>query len=70
LASGGWDYRTRILFTTELLLTAAHKIDQEVVFNLFSKSEIVAYYLNSLLSQNEGKSPEEWELTYSSGFGG
>ena len=69
-ASPGLDYRTRILFTTELLFTAAAEIDQNVVLHSSSKAQIVAYYLNSRLGENKDKNPGDWVLKYSSGFGG
>ena len=69
-ASPGWGYRTQILFAQELLLIAVLEIAEEVVLNSLSKAEVVAYYLNSKLSENKGKNPDDWVLKYSSGFGG
>jgi hypothetical protein len=54
-------------FTDKLLLEAVDSAGCEI-YEYLSKAAIVAQYLNSQLSQNQGKSPEEWELLYFSGY--
>jgi hypothetical protein len=54
----------------EELLQKAVVVLGDSVFQFFSKAAIVAHWLNANLVQNQGKSQDEWNLIYYSGFGG